>query len=415
MKRRGRPDLPAIEGGTPVRRGLLPYGQQWISDEDVRAVVRVLRAERITQGPKVQQFEEKVASYCGARYAVAVSSGTAALHLACLAAGIHVGNEVITSPLSFVASANCVLYCGGRPVFADIEESTGLLDVKEVERRVTPRTVGIIPVHYAGLPCPMKDLAAIARRHKLLIIEDAAQALGAAYRTGSGGGAGSGWVKVGGCSHSDMTILSFHPVKSITTGEGGMILTNHAELADRLRRLRTHGVARNSQPRKGSWYFEMLDLGFNYRLTDIQSALGLSQLRRLDRFIERRREIATRYHRALHDLRDWMTLPFWPPTQSIKHAWHLFPIRLNLEKFRVGRAKIFDALVAENIGVNVHHIPIHLHPYYRRTFGYREGDYPVAERFFQRVLTLPLFPRMRQTDVEDVVEAVRKVIAYYAV
>ena len=415
MKRRTSTDLPAIEGGTPIRRALLPYGQQSISDEDIRAVTRVLRAERITQGPKVQEFEEEVASYCGARYAVAVSSGTAALHLACLAAGIHAGNEVITSPLSFVASANCVLYCGGRLVFADIEESTGLLDVKEVERRVTPRTVGIIPVHYAGLPCPMKDLAAKARRHKLLIIEDAAQALGAAYRTESGSGAGSGWVKVGGCSHSDMTILSFHPVKSITTGEGGMILTNHAQLADRLRRLRTHGIARNSQPRKGGWYFEMLDLGFNYRLTDIQSAIGLSQLRRLDRFIERRRGTATRYHRALYDLRDWMTLPFWPPTQSIKHAWHLFPIRLNLEKFRVGRATIFDALVAENIGVNVHHIPIHLHPYYRRTFGHREGDYPVAERFYQRVLTLPLFPRMRQTDVEDVVEAVRKVIAYYAV
>ncbi len=415
MKRKVSTDVPAIVGGPPIRRALLPYGQQSISEADISAVTRVLRAERITQGPKVQEFEEKVAAYCGARYAVAVSSGTAALHLACLAAGIHEGDEVITSPLSFAASANCVVYCGGRPVFADIEESTGLLDVKEVERRLTSRTVGIIPVHYGGLPCPMKELGAIAQRHHLLIIEDAAQALGAAYRTGSRGGAGRGWMKVGRCSHSDMTILSFHPVKSITTGEGGMVLTNRADLVDRLRRLRTHGIARDSQPRNGSWYYEMLDLGFNYRITDVQCALGLSQLGRLDQFIERRREIATGYHRALRGLCDWLTLPFSPPTQSIRHAWHLFPVRLYLERLRVGRARIFNALMAENIGVNVHHIPIHLHPYYRRTFGHREGEYPIAERFYQRAITLPLFPRMRRTDVEDVVGAVRKVIAYYGV
>lgn len=192
-----------------------------------------------------------------------------------------------------------------------------------------------------------------------------------------------------------------------------MILTNQADLADRLRRLRTHGIAREVQSRKGGWYYEMLDLGFNYRITDIQCALGLSQLRRLDRFIDRRRDIATRYHHALHGLREWITLPFSPPTDSIKHAWHLFPIRLNLERLRVGRAKIFDALQAENIGVNVHHIPIHLHPYYRQTFGYREGEYPVAERFYRRAITLPLFPRMRQSDVEDVVRATHKVITYY--
>lgn len=413
MKRKVGTDIPAIEGGTPVRRTLLPYGHQWISEADIRAVMRVLRAERITQGPKIQEFEEAVASYCGSRYAVAVSSGTAALHLACLAADIHTGDEVITSPLSFAASANCVIYCGGRPVFADIEESTGLLDVEEVERSVTSRTKAIIPVHYGGLPYPVKELAAIARKHRLLIIEDAAQAFGAAYRTGSRGGAGPRWAKVGACSHSDMAILSFHPVKSITTGEGGMILTNHAPLADRLRRLRTHGIARNSQSRKGSWYYEMLDLGFNYRITDIQCALGLSQLKRLDRFIERRKEIAVAYHRALDDLRDWITLPFSPPAQSIRHAWHLFPIQLKLERLRVGRAKILDALMAENIGVNVHHIPIHLHPYYRRTFGCREGQYPVAERFYQRTLTLPLFPRMRRTDVEDVVRSVHKIITYY--
>lgn len=415
MRRRGNPDLPAIEGGSPIRPTLLPYGQHSISQEDIRAVTRVLRADRITQGPKVQEFEEKVASYCGARYAVATSSGTAALHLACLAAGIHRGDEVITSPLSFAASANCVVYCGGRPVFADIEESTGLLDVKEVERKVTPRTKAIIPVHYGGLPYPVKQLAAIARKHQLLIIEDAAQSFGAAYRAGSGSGAGRRWMKVGACGHSDMTILSFHPVKSITTGEGGIILTNQPDFAEHLRRLRSHGIARERQPGMGSWHYEMLDLGFNYRITDIQCALGLSQVRRLDRFIERRREIATRYYRALHGLRDWMTLPFSPPTQSIKHAWHLFPVRLNLEKLRVGRARIFDAFVAENIGVNVHHIPIHLHPYYRRTFGYREGNYPAAERFYQRALTLPLFPRMRQTDVEDVVRAAHRVITYYGV
>jgi dTDP-4-amino-4,6-dideoxygalactose transaminase len=363
----------------------------------------------------VQEFEEKVASYCGARYAVAVSSGTAALHLACLAADIQRGDEVITSPLSFAASANCVVYCGGRPVFADIEESTGLINPNEVERRVTRRTKAIIPVHYGGLPCSMKELAAIARRRQLLIIEDAAQSLGAAYRTGSTSGASRRWTKVGGCRHSDMTILSFHPVKSITTGEGGMILTNQSDLANRLRRLRTHGIARDSRPRKGSWYYEMLDLGFNYRITDIQCALGLSQLRRLDRFIERRSAIATMYRGALQKLRDWVTLPFSPPAQSIRHAWHIFPMRLNLEMLRVDRGRIFDALIDEHIGVNVHHIPIHLHPYYRRTFGYREGDYPVAEQFYRRALTLPLFPRMLRTDVEDVVRAVHKVITYYGV
>lgn len=416
MTRYSKCGLPAIEGGAPVRRTLLPYGRQWISEADIRAVMRVLYTERITQGPKIQEFEEAVAAYCGARYAVAVSSGTAALHLACLAAGIHEGDEVITSPLSFAASANCVIYSGGRPVFADIEESTGLLDIQEVERRVTPRTKAIIPVHYGGLPYPVKQLAVIARKHQLLIIEDAAQAFGAGYRTGSrGGGRGSKWSKVGACNQSDMTILSFHPVKSITTGEGGMILTNHAPLADRLKRLRAHGITRDVQLRKEKWYYEMCDLGLNYRLTDIQCALGLSQLRRLDRFIERRNRIAIAYQHALNALRDWITLPFSPPTQSIRHAWHLFPIRLNLERLRVGRAKIFDALLAENIGVNVHHIPIHLHPYYRRIFGYREGAYPVAERFYQRALTLPLFPRMHQTDVKDVVQAVRKIIAYYAV
>lgn len=413
MKRHRRSDLPALEGGTPIRRTLLPYGHQWIAEADIRAVMRVLRAERITQGPKIQEFEEAVASYCGARYAVAVSSGTAALHLACLAAGIHEGDEVITSPLSFAASANCVIYCTGKPIFADIEESTGLLDVKEVERRITPRTKAIIPVHYGGLPYPVKQLAAIARKHQLLIIEDAAQALGAGYRARSRGGAGPKWIKVGACNQSDMTILSFHPVKSITTGEGGMILTNHAPLADRLKRLRTHGITREAPSRKESWYYEMRDLGFNYRITDIQCALGLSQLRRLDRFIDRRNEIAIAYQRALDALRDWITLPFSPPAQSIRHAWHLFPIRLNLERLRVGRAKILDALMAENIGVNVHHIPIHLHPYYRRIFGYREGAYPVAERFYQRALTLPLFPRMRRTDVEDVIRSIHKVITYY--
>ncbi len=386
----------AIEGGKPVRSELLPYGHQWLDDEDIASVVQVLKSDWITQGPKVDEFEHKVADYCGVRYAVAVSSGTAALHAACAVAGIAAGDEAITTPMTFAATANAVVYCGGRPVFADIREDTLNIDPKEIKKKLTPKTRVILPVDFAGHSADLDEIMAIAKKRALVVIEDAAHALGAEYKG----------RKVGGLA--DMTIFSFHPVKHITTGEGGMVLTSNRGFYDKLKIFRHHGIVKN--PDQGSWYYEIPNPGYNFRLTDFQCALGISQLKKLDRFVQRRGEIATRYNEAFAGMEEIIS-----PTEAegVKAVYHLYVIQLRTEMLKVGRKEVFDALQAENIGVNVHYMPLHLQPFYQKKFGYKKGDYPNAEAYYERAITLPIFPAMTNKDVQDVVKAVTKVIHYY--
>jgi len=386
----------AIDGGVPVRSKLLPYGHQWIDDEDIAAVIEVLKGDWITQGPKVDEFETKVAEYCGAKYAVAMSSGTAALHAACAVAGISQGDEVITTPITFAATANAIVYCGGKPLFADIREDTLNIKPSKIRKRLSPKTKAILPVDFAGHPADLDEIKAIARERGIIVIEDASHALGAEYKG----------RKIG--SLADMTVFSFHPVKHITTGEGGMILTSNKEFYEKLKIFRHHGIVH--KPNKGSWYYEIPQLGHNFRLTDFQCALGLSQLKKLAIFIQRRREIATRYNEAFSKMEE-IVIPF--EEDFVKAVYHIYVIQLRTEMLKVGRKEILEALRAENIGVNVHYLPLHLHPFYQRQFGYKKGDYPVAERYYERVITLPIFPSMSDEDVEDVIEAVKKVISYY--
>jgi len=390
----------AIDGGKPIRTELLPYGHQWIDEEDIKAVSEVLHSDWITQGPKVAEFEEEFAKYVGAHYAVAVNSGTAALHAACFAAQIEKGNEAITTPITFVASANCVLYQGGIPVFADINKYTLNIDPKEVKKKITSKTKAIIPVDFTGLPADLEAVEGVARENNLIVIEDACHALGATYKG----------RKIGGIS--DMTVFSFHPVKHITTGEGGMITTNGRRYYERLKLFITHGIVKDTGATLSCpWYYEMRELGYNYRITDFQCALGLSQLKKIDKFIKRRRGIAYEYHNEFRIMPE-ITVPIYYPGKS-DSAWHLYVIQLNLERLKVGRREIFAALRAENIGVNVHYIPVHLQPYYQKRFGYNLGDFPKAENYYSRAITLPVFPKMSNQDIDDVVRAVKKVINYY--
>ena len=392
----------AINGGKPVRDELLPYGHQCIDEEDIKAVIEVLRSDWITQGPKVVEFEKIFATYVGARYAIAVNSGTAALHTACFAAGISKGDKAITTPITFAASANCVIYQGGAPVFADIREDTLNIDPEEIKKKITSDTRALIPVDFTGLPADLEEILQIARKNNLIVIEDASHALGATYKDS----------KIG--SISDMTIFSFHPVKHITTGEGGMITTNNKKYYERLKVFRTHGITKEKDKLlnyEGPWYYEMQELGYNYRLTDFQCALGIAQLKKIDKNIQRRVEIAKRYNDEFKDLTE-IIIPELNPLDS-NSAWHIYIIQLNLEKLKVGRKEIYEALRAENIGVNVHYIPVHLQPYYRNKYNYHQGDFPKAERYYSRTITLPIFPKMAKNDIKDVIKAVKKVIAYY--
>ncbi len=391
----------AAFGGAPVRSAMLPYGKQYIDDDDIDMVIQTLKSDFLTCGPRIDQFEKETAEYVGTRYAAAVNSGTAALHAACFAAGVKAGDEVITTPMTFAASANCILYMGARPVFADICPETCNINPEDIERKITPRTKAIIPVDYTGLPAELDEINRIAEKHSLTVIEDAAHALGAEYKG----------RKIGTISH--MTIFSFHPVKHVTTGEGGMVTTNNPELFEKLEMFRTHGITRapdKMHENHGGWYYEMLDLGYNYRITDIQTALGSSQLRKLDGFIRRRREIVDIYNSEFSRVEGIRT----PYTDgSCRSAWHLYIIRLNLEKLNADRKTVFDALKAENIGVNVHYIPVYYHPYYKK-MGYVKGLCPNAERLYEEIITLPLFPSMSNRDAEDVVTAVKKVVTYYS-
>lgn len=390
----------AIEGGPPVRTSLLPYGGQWVLEEDVTAVAEALRSVWLTGGARVEDFERALAGYVGAAHTVAVSSGTAALHTAVVGAGVGPGDEVITSAMTFVATANSVLFARATPVLTDVSPDTLNLDPDAVAAAMTPRTRAILPVHYAGHPCEMEALRTLARRRGIAIVEDACHALGARDHG----------VQVG--ADSDFAVFSFHPVKLITTGEGGAIACRAEAAASRMRVFRSHGIRTTGREREahGQWYYEMVELGHNYRLTDFQCVLGLRQLARADMFLARRREIAGRY---MEDLRDCEALELPVERPGYDSAWHLFPVRLHLDRLTVDRDQVYKALRAEGIGVNVHYIPVHLHPYYRERFGYRPGQFPQAEGAFARLLTLPLFPRMSDHDVDDAIAAVRKVIEHY--
>lgn len=391
----------AINGGTPVRKTLLPYGRQSIGEEDIQAVVDVLRSDWLTTGPKVAEFEEALASWVGAKHAVSFSSGTAALHGAAFAAGLKAGDEAITTPMTFAATANCVLYQGATPIFADVSADTLNLDPEQIAARITPRTRAVLPVDYSGHPADLDAIQELAAKNGLIVIEDASHALGAEYKGRRAG------------SIADMTVFSFHPVKHLATGEGGMVTTDRADFAETLRQFRNHGISSDARQRQslGQWHYEMVLLGFNYRLTDIACALGLSQLKKLEGNLSRRREVAARYAVAFGELQA-VTLP--AVRANVNPAWHLYPIWLNLEKLSADRGKIFRALRAENIGVNVHYIPVHLHPYYRDRFGDHAGEYPIAEDAYERLISLPMFHGMSDGDAEDVIAAVKKVIGSFA-
>jgi perosamine synthetase len=390
----------ALHGGSPVRETLLPYARQSIDESDIQAVVETLRSDWLTTGPKVAEFEEAMAAWVGAKYAVSFSSGTAGLHAAAFTSGLQPGDEAITSPLTFAATANCLLYQGATPVFADVLEDTLTLDPQLVAERITARTKAILPVDYAGHPADLDSFLRLADRHGLIVIEDACHALGADYRG----------HRVGSVAH--MTVFSFHPVKHLTTGEGGMVTTDNPVFAETLRRFRNHGInvdARQRQ-RAGHWQYEMVLLGFNYRLTDIGCALGLQQIKKLEANLARRKKIAARYSDEFR----YMAGLVPPQTRKdVSPAWHLYPIRLDLTKLAADRGKVFQALRAENIGVNVHYIPVHHHPYYRDRFGYGGGEYPVAEAAYECLISLPMFHSMTDGDVNDVVHALGKVLAHF--
>lgn len=373
---------------------VIPYGRQQIDDDDIRAVVDVLRSDWLTTGPAVARFESDVAEYVGATYGVAVSSGTAALHVAALALGVGPGDEVIVPPMTFAATANAVVYAGATPVFVDVREADLLLDPKLVEAAITPHTRAIFAVDYAGQPCDWDELRAVADRHGLALLADGCHALGATYRGRSVG------------TLADLTVFSFHPVKHITTGEGGMVVTEDAALADRMRSLRNHGITADFRERDAgdSWYYEIAEMGNNYRLTDIQCALGSSQLRKLDGWLARRRSIAASYDAALTEMDGASSLLVSP---DVEHAYHLYVVRLARG---VSRVDVFSLMREAGVGVNVHYIPVHMHPYYRRELGTGPGTCPVAEQAYEQIVSLPMYPGLSDGQVGEVLKALERAI-----
>ena len=370
-------------------RKMIPYGRQTIEEDDIQAVVDVLRSDYLTTGPKIAEFEKMVADYVGAKYAVAISNGTSALHAACFAAGIQPGDEVITTPLTFAASANCVLYCGGTPVFADVDPKTYNIDPEDIRRKITDKTKAIIAVHLAGQPCDMEEIHKIAKEHDLLVIEDGAHALGSVYKG----------KKVG--TLSDMTTFSFHPVKPITTGEGGMIVTDNEQFYQKMMLFRSHGITReeNLMTRNdGPWFYQQLDLGYNYRITDIQCALGCSQMKKLDRFLARRKQIVARYNEAFADCENIITPYQLPETES---GWHLYIVQVK----NCDRRKVFEALREQGIAVNVHYIPVYMHPYYQE-HGYKDVHCKNAEEIYSHIITLPLYPALTEEQQKFVIEKI---------
>jgi perosamine synthetase len=389
----------AMYGGSPVRKKLLPYGRQFVDQKDIDAVIDVLRSDWLTTGPSIVEFEKEFASQVGAAHGVAVSSGTAGLHCAVHAAGIGPGDEVITSPITFMATANCIRYQGGKVVFADIDPETLNIDPENIKECLSPKTKAIIAVDFSGQPADLDAIKDIAKNNNLVFIEDAAHALGATYK--------NKWVG----SVADMTTFSLHPVKHITTGEGGLVVTDDPEYAERLRRFRNHGIIQDHYQREklGTWTYDMEEVGYNYRLTELNSVLGISQLQKLSKLLERRQDIAARYSDAFSETPQ-LSLPV--ERSDCQSAWHLYVIKLNLDTLKTDRDEIFQALRAENIGVNVHYIPVPWLAYYQK-LGYKKGSWPVAESMYHRLISLPIWPGMTDDDVEDVVLAVNKVLAVY--
>ena len=369
---------------------MIPYGKQTIEQDDIQAVVDVLKSDFLTTGPKIAEFEQTVADYVGAKYAVAISNGTSALHAACFAAGIGPGDEVITTPLTFAASANCVLYCGGTPVFADVDPKTYNIDPEDIRRKITDRTKAIIAVHLAGQPCDMDAIHSIAREHGLIVIEDGAHALGSVYKG----------KKVG--SMSDMTTFSFHPVKPITTGEGGMIVTDNEEFYKKMVLFRSHGITRDDSMmtrNDGPWFYQQFDLGYNYRITDIQCALGCSQMKKLDRFLARRKEIVARYNEAFADCDNIITPYQLSDTES---GWHLYIVQVK----KCDRRQVFENMREKGIGVNVHYIPVYMHPYYQE-HGYENVHCANADEIYSHIISLPLYPGLTSEQQDYVIDTLK--------
>ena len=372
----------------------IPYGRQFIDKDDIKEVVKVLKSDWLTQGPMVQKFEESLAEYCVAKYAVAVSSGTAALHLACLASGLKKGDEAITSPVTFLATPNAILYTGAKPVFADIDYDTININPEEIKKNITRKTKAILPVHFAGFPCKMSEIAKLARKYSLTVIEDACHSLGAQYRSGRD------WVRVGSCQHSDMTVFSFHPIKHITTGEGGAIITNSKKLYEKLKVLRNHGIYRDKKSiGRGSWFYEMRELGFNYRITDFQCALGLSQLKKVDGFIQRRREIASIYNAAFSGI-SGVEIP--PTTSNLKHVYHLYVLKIDFKRFKSTRKELMLQLKKKGIFAQVNYIPICHQPFYRKNGFGQNQKFKMAEQYYRKALSIPIYPVMKDDDVRRV-------------
>lgn len=385
---------------------MIPYGRQNISDADIQAVVDVLRSDYLTQGPAVPAFEKSLADYCGAQHAIAVNSATSALHIACLALGVGPNHVVWTSPITFVASANCALYCGASVDFVDIDPRTYNMSMEYLAEKLAqaeksgtlPKVV--IPVHLCGQPCDMAAIHALGQRYGFKIIEDASHAIGGKYLG----------EPIGNCRYSDITVFSFHPVKIITTAEGGMAMTNDSRLAQRMQLLRSHGITRDvaemTHEPDGPWYYQQIDLGYNYRMTDLQAALGLSQMQRLDEFVAKRHAIADRYEELLADL------PLRKPWQhpDAYSALHLYPIRLKLDELKQSHREVFDSLRAQGVGVNLHYIPVHTQPYYE-AMGFKRGAYPEAERYYAEAISLPLYPAMTDIQQEQVVAALKRAVA----
>ena len=392
----------AIHGGKPVREIKIFYGKQLIDEEDIQAVTEVLKSDYLTCGPKIGEFEKALTDYTGAKYAVAVSNGTAALHCACIAAGIGPRDEVITTPITFAASANCVLYCGARPVFADINPTTYNIDPSSIREHITGRTKAVVAVDFTGQAVEYEAIRAICDEYNLMFIEDAAHSLGTKYNG----------KQVG--SLADMTTFSFHPVKTITGGEGGAILTNNPEYHKRLVLAHTHGITHEQDwmmdaPHEGPWYYEQIALGYNYRITDFQAALIISQMKKLDKFIARRKEIVQRYNEAFANIPEIIVQKEIPESDTCRH---LYIIRLDLDKLNCTRREFFDAMSAENVQCQIHYVPVYWFPYYQQ-LGYKKGLCPKAEDVYKGIMSIPLYPRMTNQDVDDVIYAVSKVVEYY--
>lgn len=377
---------------------MISYGRQSINEEDINAVVQTLRSDFLTQGPAVKEFEQSIAQYCGAKYCVAVANGTAALHMAVAALNISEGRQGITSTNTFTASATSMVYSGLKPVFADIDPDTFIITPETLKAKMTKDTSLFIPVHFAGQPCNMKEIKELADPKDIHIIEDAAHAIGSSYSDGD---------KVGSCKYSDMTIFSFHPVKTITTGEGGAITTNDKELYKRLLLLRSHGITKDPEvlgKNPGPWYYEMQSLGFNYRMNDIQASLGVSQMKRLDEFKEKRRKLVSRYNNVFKDY-DWITTPY--EKGDVDSCFHLYVVQIDFESVGIDRGKFMEKLFKKGIGTQVHYIPVHTQPFYRKNYGTNPDYCPVAMKYYSKALSLPLYPDMTETEQKYVIEQIK--------